>query len=52
MKIFEYKVTSTRKGGTTFMQLEIDLNELGLEGWELCGIEYGAFIFKREKLGE
>lgn len=23
------------------------LNGFGNEGWELCGVEYGSFIFKR-----
>lgn len=26
---------------------EDDLNSLGMDGWELCGIDYGCFIFKR-----
>lgn len=25
------------------------LDGFGFDGWELCGIEYGHFIFKREK---
>lgn len=31
------------------LELEEYLNDNGKDGWELCGIDYGCFIFKRAK---
>ena len=33
----------------TVKEIEDYLNYYGNDGWELCGIEYGCFIFKRAK---
>lgn len=29
------------------LDLDIFLQRIGKDGWEMCGSEYGAFIFKR-----
>jgi hypothetical protein len=41
MKKFEYKEMDTRGN-------DIDLESLGKDGWELCGITVSSWIFKRE----
>lgn len=43
---WEYKLVRY-KGAASYTEIEDDLNERGNEGWELCGNEYGCFIFKR-----
>lgn len=43
-KSFEYKLVPT----PDYPGIVPALKLLGEEGWELCGIEYGCFIFKRE----
>lgn len=41
---FEYKIISTKKRLT-----EWDLNNLGLDEWELCAIDSEEYIFKRQR---
>jgi hypothetical protein len=49
MKKFEYHMMPLIRGGSSYEELTGLLNSLGEEGWELCSIDYGAFIFKREQ---
>lgn len=49
MKKFEYKVIlQSRFNGETTQILQDSFNACGEEGWELCGIDWGCLIFKRE----
>ena len=56
MKKYEYKVAaiatafavSTKQYETIAREFEIQLNELGAEGWELVQRMDGFFFFKRE----
>lgn len=56
MKIWEYKVIDIIQGDGGGLASGLSewlcksLNELGEDGWELCGIKHETFmIFKREK---
>lgn len=57
MKKYEYKVItiattmvmSTKQYEKTAQELEAQLNELGMEGWELVQRMDGFFFFKRER---
>ena len=53
---FEYKVLNTLQSGVPMSgshkksqpeRIKIRLNQLGRQGWELCGLESTYFIFKR-----
>lgn len=48
MKLFEYKLEKMPRGAKSIHAIEMILDNLGLDGWELCGIDYGCFILKRE----
>jgi hypothetical protein len=43
---WEYKLVSQVRSSTQDA-VSLVLNRHGKEGWELCGIDYGCFIFKR-----
>ena len=45
---WEYKLVDTLKRPETIKDIELYLNQLGQEGWELCGIDYRCFIMKRK----
>lgn len=57
MKKYEYKVItiattlvmSTKQYEKTAQELQAQLNELGMEGWELVQRMDGFFFFKRER---
>ena len=57
MKKYEYKVItiattmvmSKKQYEKTAQELEAQLNELGMEGWELVQRMDGFFFFKRER---
>lgn len=57
MKKYEYKVItiattlvmSTKQYEKTAQELQSQLNELGMEGWELVQRMDGFFFFKRER---
>lgn len=57
MKKYEYKVItiattmvmSTKQYEKTAQEFEAQLNELGMEGWELVQRMDGFFFFKRER---
>ena len=49
MKTFHYKVVCMYCGGRDKLDIEIELDAWGREGWELCAVEYGCWIFKRER---
>jgi hypothetical protein len=42
---WQYKMVKMQSD--TVPNIEHSLDELGWEGWELCGIDYGCFILKR-----
>lgn len=49
MKKFEYKMQIQANLATyTIDDIERDLNYEGRDGWELCAIDWGCLIFKRE----
>lgn len=48
MKKFEYRVQEMQKGGRHLYEVQEELDNYGREGWELCTVEYGCWIFKRE----
>jgi hypothetical protein len=47
MKKFEYSLVAL-PAKSTAAEIEKLLNGYGKAGWELCGMNYGSFIFKRE----
>ena len=47
MKKFEYNLIKIEYFQELY-ETENDLNNQGEFGWELVGIEFGCFIFKRE----
>lgn len=47
MEKFEYMLVPVLMA-TPIKSIAERLDLYGDEGWELCGIEYGAFIFKRK----
>lgn len=47
---FEYALEPTPGRFESAAEIEMFLNEQGYEGWELCAIDYGCFILKREIL--
>jgi hypothetical protein len=51
MKQWEYQLVKA-PSGVPITNIEDDLDALGKDGWELCGIHYGYFILKREKQEE
>lgn len=56
MKKYEYKVVTfatavamnTKQYEKTAQEFEVQLNELGADGWELIQRKDGFFFFKRE----
>lgn len=46
-KRYEYHMVKQLPGKTVADIIAI-LNIIGSNGWELCSIDYGYFIFKRE----
>ena len=46
MRKYEYQLVTMPRGSS--VDIENFLNEYGIEGWELCGIDYGCFVFKRK----
>lgn len=46
MRKFEYKVVNML--GLTMVAREQALNANGAAGWELCAVDCGQYIFKRE----
>ncbi len=56
MKKYEYKVVTfatalamnTKQYEKTAQEFEVQLNELGTDGWELIQRKDGFFFFKRE----
>lgn len=46
-KRYEYHMVQQLPGKTVAGITDI-LNVLGSDGWEICAIDYGYFIFKRE----
>lgn len=48
MRTFEYKIVTEQPNRQLFT-LQSHFNELGRDGWELCGIVGLSFIFKRER---
>lgn len=45
---FEYRLVEQPKS-KTIAEIEKILDEWGSMGWELSGIDYGCFIFKRQR---
>lgn len=50
MKRWEYKMV--RQAQLDAHDLEYELNILGRDGWELCSIDWGCCIFKREIIAD
>ncbi len=48
MKRFEYKAVDMLSRYPDKADLHYELDCHGDDGWELCAIEYGFWIFKRE----
>ncbi len=48
MKTYEYQLITQPKG-LTAQQVENLLNDMGNDGWELCGTDYGCFMMKKER---
>ncbi len=49
MKKFEYKVSPSRiKENCNPKDVELHFDNLGKTGWELCGMEHGFCVYKRE----
>ena len=46
MSGWEYKLVESPRS-STHEEVKDMLDKLGNEGWELCGVDYGAFILKR-----
>ncbi len=48
---WEYKIVYAKTKGTMKQQAKQDLpvlNELGMKGWELVGVQYSNYYFKRK----
>ena len=45
---WEYKAVRQPDERLTYGGIQDILNQYGSEGWELCSIDYGSFIFKRK----
>jgi hypothetical protein len=44
---WQYHMVERDRGDVAFEDIVHQLNELGAQGWELCGIDYGCWIMKR-----
>lgn len=47
MRQIEYRLEELPRGKDSYEITEF-LDSMGEDGWELCGIEFGNFIFKRQ----
>ena len=47
MKKYEYLLIPQPERPNRTTSISDFLDGLGLDGWELCAIDYGCFIFKR-----
>lgn len=49
MKLWEYYAVTLPKDPQDPTDILVILERYGMNGWELCCVEYGCWIFKREK---
>lgn len=47
MKRYEYRLISVMRNCTTW-EVELYLNKVGSDGWQLTAMDYGCFIMMRE----